>query len=281
MPLRRLAAASIAAVTLAALPAFASDPSEGTVSPSSPTTAWVGDVQASSIGFTLFTVGGQSPSGGNCRQPYCDTYTLKVEGGGNLTLTAESDTEGLNELDIAIEKADGSVNVYSGPDGKAKGTVKNLPAGTYPIYVWGVVGAASGSVAFDYKASAALPAAAPAPAAPAAPAPGAGAPQPAPAAAPATLSVKVPKASARKVNKSKRLGVTLSASSQVKNVVATLTKGKRKVGSRKLAGFEGSGTVAIRLSKKLKAGRYGLKVTATDSATGKPVATSAKLRLKK
>ena len=47
MPLRRLIAVSTAAVAPAALPASASDPSEGTV----------------------------SPSGGNCQQPYCDTAT--------------------------------------------------------------------------------------------------------------------------------------------------------------------------------------------------------------
>ena len=277
MPLRSLIAVSTTLAAFAALPAFAADPSEGTVSPASPTVAWVGDVQASSIGFALFTVAGESPSG-NCQQPYCDTFSLKVEGGGNLTLTAESDTSGLNEIDIALEKADGSVVVFTGAEGRAKGTVKGLAAGTYPHYVWGVVGAASGSIAFDYKGSAELPAAA-APA-PAAPAPGTDAPQPAPA-APATLSVKVPKASARKLNRSKRMGIKLTASAQVKNVVATLTAGKRKVGTAKLAGFQGTGTVAIRLSKKLKAGRYALKVTATDSASGKPVATSAKVRLKR
>ena len=285
MPLRRIILLSTTLAAIAALPALASDPSEGTVSPTSPTTAWSGEVQASSVGYTLYTVAGQSPSD-SCDQPHCDTYTLKVEGGGNLTLTIESDTEALNEIDIALEKADGSMVVFTGSDGKAKGTIKNLPAGTYPIYVWGVVGASSGNIAFDYKASAALPAAAPAPApgpAPApAPDPGTGSPQPQPApAAPATMSVKAPKASARKLNKSKRFTVKLSSSAQVKNVVLALKKGKRTVGTAKLAGFDGSGTVAVRLKKKLRAGRYALKVTATDAASGKPVATSAKVRLKR
>ena len=276
MPLRHVIAVSTALAASAALPAFAADPSEGTVSPASPKVAWVGDVQASSIGYALFTAAGASPSG-NCEQPYCDTFSLKVEGGGNLTLTAESDTAGLNEIDIALEKSDGSVAVFTGAD-RAKGTVKGLPAGDYPVYVWGVVGASSGSIAFDYKGSAELPAAA-APA-PAGPAPAPGASQPAPA-APATLSVKVPKASARELNRAKRLVVKLSASGQVKDVVATLTAGRRTVGTAKLAGFDGTGTVAIRLAKKLKKGRYGLKVTATDSASGKPVRTSAKVRVKR
>ena len=282
MPLRRLLAVSTVLAAAVAFPAVASDPSEGTVSPASPKFAWTGNVEASTVGYFLYTTAGESPSG-SCEAPHCDTFTLKVDGGGNLTLTAESDTAGVNEIDIALEKSDGSVVVFSGA-GKAKGTIKALPAGTYPVYVWGVVGASSGNIAFDYKASAELPATAapaPAPAGGPAPAPGAGgSPQPAPA-APATLTVKAPKASARKLNKSRRLTVKVSASGQVKNLVATLTKGKRKVGTAKLAGFEGTGSVAIRLAKKLKAGRYAVKVTATDAASGKPVATSAKVRVKR
>lgn len=237
--------------------------------------AWIGDVAVSSLGYALFSTAGESPSG-SCEQPYCDTSTLKVEGGGNLTLQAASESPGLNEIDIALEKADGTVVVFSG-DTKAKGTIKNLAAGTYPVYIWGVVGASSGSVAFDYTASAELPAAAPAPA-PASPAPGGSAPAPA-AQQPATLSAKVGKASARKLNKRKRLTFKLSSSAQVDNVVATLTSGKRTVGKARLAGFQGSGSVALRLSKKLKKGRCTLKVTATDAATGKPVATPAKVRV--
>lgn len=278
--MRTLLAVVLAAAV--AVPALAADPENGTISPSSPKTAWKGSVEASSVGYTLYTVAGQNPSE-SCEQPYCDTFTLKLEGTtANVALMAK--TEGVNEIDIALDK-DGEVTTFSGDD-MAKGTVKNLPPGEYKIYVWGVKGASSGSIAFDYEATAEI-----AGATGGTPPPTTGtspttqpAPQPTqPVSQPDTptkLSVKAKKTSARKANKRKRLVVDLSTSRGLKNVVVSLKRGRKTVGTAKLAGFQGSGTVAIRLKGKLKKGKHSILVRATDDG-GRPVSAKGSVKIVK
>jgi hypothetical protein len=108
-------------------------------------------------------------------------------------------------------------------------------------------------------------AAAPAPVAPLA---GAPAPPAATSASPATLGVKatVPKITAKKLNRARKLTVSLSGTAS--KLVVTLRKGGKVVGSGRLASLKGSGRLTLKLRGKLKQGAYTLEL-AGDNAEGR------------
>ena len=92
--------------------------------------------------------------------------------------------------------------------------------------------------------------------------------------------MKAPKVKARKARKGAKLKVRVTVSREVQSVVATLKKGKKKVGAGKVGRVVRSGTVKVKLSKKLKAGRYALTVSARD-ARGVVVTRTVAVKVKK
>jgi hypothetical protein len=117
-------------------------------------------------------------------------------------------------------------------------------------------------------------------------APGGGTTTPAPA-GPATLDLKVtaPKLSARKLKRSRRFSVKLQAGERITGLGARLLKGKRLLGSGKLAAVgPGAGSLKVKLSKKaakkLKKGTYTLSFRGTK-ADGRSASGSVSLRIRK
>jgi hypothetical protein len=90
--------------------------------------------------------------------------------------------------------------------------------------------------------------------------PGAGQP------APVTFTVTVPKLKAKKVNKTKKIVVTVKSSGKVTGLTASLLKGKKTLGSGKLAALDGQAKVSLKVKKKLKKGAYTLKLAAKDAS---------------
>jgi hypothetical protein len=270
-----LSAAACAALTIAVVPALASDPSSGTVSNAAPTAEWTG----SSNGYGYYPLHSIGQQGEPCQAPVCDTYTLTVADQATLTLTADNNTAsgpGSDSVELDVVKPDGTI-VYteSAADKPVVVKIKNAAKGDYELHV--IVNEQAQNDG-TYKASAVL-GNGPAPVAPAAtPAPAAPAPAPAPAQAAATLTLNTKKASAKKAKKGLKLSV--SASSPVTDVVAKLLKGKKAIGSGKLARIDGTGSVSVK-AKKLKKGTYTVALTAKDAGTGQAVGLQAKLKVVK
>jgi hypothetical protein len=259
--------------------AIAATPGDGTVSKDSPKVTWTGQVTTSypnRVLLLLADLAGQSDSV-PCGPQTCDSFKLKVADSDDLVLTADApegtSTDGSSgsQVTLRITKPDGSKEIHTteaagaSPEKPLVVKLKKAPAGDYTIeyfnYFYGPP--------VDYTATATLGAVKP-PAAPAAPATGA-APAPAAPAAPAaqeglTVTAKVGKASAKKLNKAKKLAATVTVSRAVKSLTATLKSGSKVVGKGSLGGFSGTKKVSLRLSKKLKAGKYTLVVAASDGA---------------
>jgi hypothetical protein len=152
---------------------------------------------------------------------------------------------------------------------------KKAPAGTYLVRAQ-----TNNTVADDYayQGLATLAVAGAAPATPPASTPPASTP-PASAPAPgATLTIRTRSASAKRAKGKLKVGV--SSDQAVTQVVATLSKGKKKVGTGKLATLSGNGTVTVKVPRKLKPGSYSIAVTAKDQR-GATVGAAAKLKIKR
>jgi methionine-rich copper-binding protein CopC len=271
--MRRLLAL-LAVLLIPATVALASEPSSGEVSPAAPKFAWTGSTTNSYPNFVAMNT---QPDDAPCQTPTCDTFALKVTGGGvDLRIVANMDEDGSSgpaNTGVRITKPDGTKVWTVGPSGataQLKVTVKKAPAGDYVIdLVNNFVGTPQ-----TFTASAELlvpaPAAAPAPAAPTTSAP---APAPAPQ---ATLTVKPVKLKA----KAKKLTASVSASAPLTGVTATLAKGGKKLATGKAARVEGSAKIAIKLKKKLKPGKYLLTVSGTD-AQGRATTGQAAVTVRK
>lgn len=108
-----------------------------------------------------------------------------------------------------------------------------------------------------------------------------------PAAGPATLDLKVtvPKLSAKKLKKSKRFTVKLQAGESITGLAAKLLKGKKAVGTGRLASIApGAGKLKLKLArkaaKKFKKGTYTLSFSGTK-ADGRKASGSVRLRVSK
>lgn len=283
-----------AGVVLAgATAAVAATPENGTVSKASPKVTWTGQVSNSyfnRVALLLADAAGQSDTV-PCGPQTCDTFKLTVADQDDLTITADapestSSTGGAgSQVTLRITKPDGSKELHTtdtpgaSPEKPFIVKFKKAPAGEWAIeyynYFYGG--------AIDYNASATLGAASTAPA-PASPKPGE-APPPTPGSNPQpqdglSVDVKASGGSAKKLNKSRKLGATITVSRAVKNATAILKSGKKVVGKGKLGAFSGSKKVTLKLSKKLKAGKYSLVVSASDGAGSSATKTVA-LKLKK
>ena len=268
---------ALAALAVAAVPAFATEPGEGTVSKASPKVEWTGTSNA----YGVYPIHGIAQAGEPCAAPACDSFTLEVADQDTLTLTADNDNTGgpgsdSVEMDV-VTPAGETIYTQSAPDAAVVVKIKNAAKGTYTV---NVLVNQPANVDGAFKASAVLGAgtkpAAPAPA-PGQPAPG-GQPAPAPAQEPAaTLSLKTKKASAKKIKKSLKLSV--GASKQVTDVQATFKKGSKTLGTAKLASLGSSGTLVFKLKKKLKKGAYTVLISAKDG--DRAVGLKSKLTVKK
>lgn len=181
---------TVLAVLAVPASASAAEPEKGSVSASSPKTAWAGTLQNPYVFHNLFNyeptaeITGQVP----CEAPGCDTFTLDVaDGGVDLALEVVSDQT--EDMSLRIQDPSGAWTYYPGWGDGSKPTkvkIKKAPKGTYVINVVARVFGSTNPTAVtdtaDYKGSAALAVPAPAPA----PAPPAAAPTPAPAPSPAS-----------------------------------------------------------------------------------------------
>ena len=266
--MRRLLAA-LAFLILPASVALASEPSSGEVSMGMPKIEWTGSTTNS---YPNYVAMNSDPEGTPCIAPACDTFALKVTGGGvDLLIKAHMEADGSTgpaNTGLRITKPDGSVQWQTGPSGETselKVTLKKAPAGDYTIDLLNnFVGSPQ-----NYLASAELlvPVAEPTP--PPSPAPAG----PAPAAAPDTkLTVKPVKA--KPVRKFK---ATVSTSAPVTALTASLARGGKRVAAGKLASLKGTGKVTLKAKKALKPGKYLLTVSAKDahgrSVTGQAAVT--------
>lgn len=95
---------------------------------------------------------------------------------------------------------------------------------------------------------------------------------------PTALPVKLLSSKA-KAPKSKALALKLSSTEKITGLVAQLRQGSRTVGKGKLASISGKATLKLKLSRKLKKGKYLLDLVGKD-AQGQQRSTTASLTLK-
>ena len=267
MPLPRLlAAAALAAAAIAtAVPALAVEPESGTISNASPRVDWKGETINGGATTLPAVVNGGTVAG--CIAPTCETFALTLADAGDLTVTASSPNDRKFVM-VEIVKPDGSTIYNGGTETESSTTVKIKKAatGAYEVRI------ANNALEIEpYDAFAHLPiVAAAAPAEPAT--------QPQPAARPAaTLSVVTRSLSARKSRKKAKLSI--SSSGPVSDVVVRLRKGSKALATGRLAQLNGRGTVALKLKRALKKGRYTVAVAAKDG--DRPVGATAPLKVKK
>ena len=84
---------------------------------------------------------------------------------------------------------------------------------------------------------------------------------------------------AKKVKKAKSLSLKLKSTEKITSLTAKLLKGKTSYGKGSLAELNGSGTLKLKLSKKLKKGTYTLNLVGSDAA-GLKLTTTAKYKVK-
>ena len=265
--LRLLALGTGAGLAAASL-AIAATPESGTVGNASPKVQWAGEVTSSGVFYDAWA---QDPTI-DCQAPACDPFALKVAEDHNVTLKLNIQSTNADGSDpgagIRIKFPDGSYQYTQGTAGeKTTMTVKlkNLKAGDYEVTT---VASHVCCGTDPYTESAEIPELA-------------GAPAPAPAPASPTLTVKAPKASARKLAKSRKYVITASSNGTLNNVTALLLKGKAKLGSGKLATLNGTAKITLKVSNKIKKGSsYTVAVSGVDSS-GNRVTTGVKVKLVK
>ena len=286
---------ALPALLLGTALASAADPQDGKVSSSSPRVEWKGE----SNGYLYYNyqrvsrTGGQQP---RCDAPACDTFTLEVADSADLTISATYETTVFLDFDIILP--DGSSLWIDGSDesNTTVAKIKKAKPGKYVIRVT-TNGNASQDGAYTAFAQLAVPAQPGPPAGggggtrpppsqgtppssgqpPAPPAPGSNNPQPAPSSA--QLSIRTRSAKVRKLKK-RKLTVKLSTTAPLTNVRVFLRKGKKIVAKGRLAKLSGSGKAKIRLSKKVKPGRYVLAASGRTQSGGL-AAGSAPFKLKR
>ncbi len=281
------------AVLLGNALATAAEPEGGKVSSGSPRVEWKGE----SNGYLYYNyqrvsrTGGQQP---RCDAPACDAFTLEVADSADLTISATYETT--NFLDFDIILPDGSSLWVDGSDDSTTtvARIKKAKPGKYVIRVT-TNGSAEQDGAYTAFAQLGVPSAPPAAGPPsstpseapsttpptsqppAPPAPGPGGQQPAPSSA--QLSVRTRSASTRRLKK-RTLPVKLSTTAPLTDVKVFLRKGKKIVAKGRLAKLSASGTAKVRLSKKVKPGRYVIAASGRTQSGGL-AAGSAPLKLKK
>ena len=281
-PRRSLCGLLITAGAMAAGTAFAADPEGGKVDSATPRIDWKGSVTASWVPSRAVILADAAGESGNvpCEAPTCDTFALEVGEKKDMTVGVTSPEAGDQVILRIKTPADEYVTTVGDTDSKAQMTVKFKAAapGTYTVDYWNYY--TSGTQEYAGWAQLAVPAAPPA--APPTTSPGneppqaqqpptqTGQPQPQPGQTEAiAMSVKVGKASAKKLKKARKLKAKVTVSRPA-TVTGFFKKGKKTIAKGK-ATVKASGTLTLKLSKKaakkLKKGKYALTVTATDGKT--------------
>ena len=262
---RRAIPLAFAVAALAAAPGSArgAEPASGAVSAGSPAVTWSG---TSSQGFfTTFGqvfingLGGRTP----CEAPSCDTFTLDVRTPGDLTVQVTSEA---SIAYLQVEKPDGGLVYESGTDRTSRLMIPGAPAGTYRVQT-----AVNTLAAEAYTGVAGLPAPPPAVAAP---------PPPPPPARPTTIGVRARRLSARKLRRTGRLPLTITAGARVTRVRIVLARDGRAIAFGRLASVQGRRRLALRLPRRLSRGRYDLVVEARDR-DGELVGVLTRLRIRR
>lgn len=248
--------------------ALAATPESGTVSEASPKVTWTSELTGS--WFPSRAVIAEQAAGQNgmtpCEAPTCDTFTLTVADQRDLSIGLNG-PEADDQLIYRITKPDGeyvSGTENAGANGYLVVKIKNAPTGSYLIELWNYYTASA-----THENYAELAVAKPAPVAPPAggtPPPSGNAPQPTTVEA-ISVDVKVGKASAKKLARSRKLAATVTVSRPVTSVKAVLKKGSKTVGKGSLGATSGSKKLTLKLSKKFKKGTYSLTVVASDGKT--------------
>lgn len=244
--------------------AVAATPESGTVSTSTPKVEWTGATTAGYATRMPTAVSGSTDT--PCQAPSCETFTLTVADSANLTVAESIDSDSESAaFTMRIIKPDGEVVQTDAAPGAAankyvKVVIKNAPVGEYTIEHFD-----NSATTNSFKAYAELAVPAPAPVPVALPEPGGTTEVPAVQAI--DLGVKVGKASAKKLKKSKKLPVTVTVSRAVQSVTAALKKGKKVVAKGSLGATSGTKKLNLKVAKKLKKGTYKLSVVATDGTT--------------
>ena len=271
------------AVIGGAASAVAATPESGEVSKANPRVEWTGKVANSyfnRLPMLLADLAGQGAAV-PCGQAAgtCDSFALKVADSDDLTITADAPEstsqtgDAGSQVSLRITKPDGSKEIHTtesagaSPEKPLVVKIKKAPAGDYTIeyfnYFYG------SSIPYNASATLGKPAAVGAPEAPVVTAPGtptAPTTSDTPVATTVELSAKVGKASARKLNKKRKLSASITVSREVKTLTATLKSGSKAIAKGSLGSFSGTRTVSLKLAKKLKKGNYTLAVVATDPA---------------
>lgn len=250
-----------AAVAAAAVPAFASEPGEGTVSAASPRVDWTGQ-SINGGATTIPAVANGGPVA--CVAPSCDTFVLTVVDGADLEVVADApDTGGF--LMINIVKPDGDSIYNSGAEGETtnKVRVKKAAPGEYEVQI-----ATNSLPPTDYTAHARL--LVPAAPVPAAPAPAAEEPA-------ATLSLKTRSLSARRARKAPKL--TIASDREITDVVVRIKKARKVLGTAKLARLDGTAKVKVKLRRPLSRGRHVVVLGGRQGE--RTVGATARLRVKR
>ena len=264
------------AVTAAAIPlssiALAADPESGTLSPGGKV-SWTGEVTGT---YAVWLQWFQQEGEGECSDPACDSFALEVTGGpANVTLNLAASSPDPSQEAIRVVKPDGSIAYFNNAeDTDTKLVLKNAPNGKYSVDI-----ATGSKTQATYEASAEMAAAGAATPPPGSggsatqqqqptpattPVPNPGTPQPS-SAEDFKLEVKASKIKARKARTGAKVKFRVTVDREVESLTAVLKKGKKKVGAGKLGRFNGTKTVAVKLSKKLKKGRYAVTVAARDA----------------
>jgi serine protease len=134
-------------------PAIASEPSAGTVSPSSRTTSWQGDLIAPDLAYAA--TGGTH---GACAPPHCDTFTLTVRGGkGKDALLIEAQLTSVGQaVTIEVVAPDGTTSFAGGlaPASARSVSIPRAADGDYTVRISG--GSIQGELTYTYSATASL-----------------------------------------------------------------------------------------------------------------------------
>lgn len=277
----RLVCGIAAAAILTATAAYAADPSEGTIGSSAPKVDWKGELQGSGIYYQAWVDDPTVPCPG---LPLCDPFKLTVADGPHpVTIKLHILSTNVDGSDpgagIRIRNPDGSYQYTQGNASETTAMVlklKNVAKGDYEVTT---VASHVCCGTDPYTASAEITGAAAPSTGTTTTTPPTGSQPPAPAPAP-QLTVKVGKASAKKLNKSRKLTLTATTTAPLNNVTAALLKGKKAVGSAKLARLSGTAKIVLKLKGKIKKGTYTATVSGTDEQ-GRQTTTGVKVKVSK
>jgi hypothetical protein len=249
--------------------------------------AWAGELVSSGIFYNAWA---NDPTV-DCSAPACDPFALTIADGPHpvtiklniLSTNADGSDPGAG---IRIKFPDGSYQYTQGNSSEKTPMALKLKSAVAGDYEVNVVSSHVCCATEDYTASAEITGTATAPTPTTGSGGGTTTPPPSGTPAPAQpapapqLTVKAGKASAKKLSKTKKLTLTATTTAPLKSVVAKFLKGKKTVGSAKLATLNGTAKLILKLKGKIKKGTYTATVSGTDDQ-GRVVTTGIKVKVKK